>query len=87
VTTYHAVAPVAKELLRQLRRKRRVAARLIGVSASHLVRGRGAGQLALFEEADAGRETEKQRELAAALDAAREKFGRRSVRIGMVDEE
>ena len=87
VTTYHAMAPLAKELLKQLRKKRRVAARLIGVSASHLVRGEGESQLALFEEDAPGRETEKQRELAAALDSVRGKFGRKAVRIGVLPED
>ena len=85
ITTYHAMAPVAKELLKQLRKKRRVAARLIGVSASHLVRGAVEGQLALFADERAARETAKQRELAAALDSVREKFGRKAMRIGKVD--
>ena len=85
ITTYHAMAPVAKELLKQLRKKRRVAARLIGVSASHLVRGAVEGQLALLAEERAARETAKQRELAAALDSVREKFGRKAMRIGKVD--
>ena len=87
ITTYHAMAPVAKELLKQLRRKRRVAARLIGVSASHLVRGSVEGQLALFEDERAARETAKQRELAAAMDSVREKFGRKSLKLGMLPEE
>ncbi|NUQ20199.1 MAG: DNA polymerase IV [Gemmatimonadaceae bacterium] len=86
ITTHHAMAPVAKELLKQLRRKRRVAARLIGVSASHLVRGTIEGQLALFEDERAARETEKQRELAAAMDSVREKFGRHSLKLGMLPE-
>ena len=87
ITTHHAMAPVAKELLKQLRKKRRVAARLIGVSASHLVRGTMEGQLALFEDERAARETAKQRELAAAMDSVREKFGRRSLKLGMLPDE
>ncbi|HEX2781727.1 MAG TPA: DNA polymerase IV [Gemmatimonadaceae bacterium] len=87
ITTYHAMAPVAKELLKQLRRKRRVAARLIGVSASHLTRGPGAGQLMLFEDERAVRETARQRELAAAMDSVREKYGRRSLKLGILPEE
>ncbi|MFL5561906.1 MAG: Y-family DNA polymerase, partial [Gemmatimonadaceae bacterium] len=82
VTTYHAVAPVVKELLRQLRKKRRVAARLIGVSASQLVHVGGEGQLALFEDDAPGRETERQRVLAAAMDSVRARFGRDSLKIG-----
>ncbi len=83
VTTYHAVAPLARELLRQLRRKRRVAARLIGVSASHLSRIGGEEQFALFDgEFADGVETSKHRELAAALDNVRERYGRDVIRFG-----
>lgn len=83
VTTYHAVAPVARDLLRQLRKKRRVAARLIGVSASHLARIGGEEQYALFDGMDAEvRETVRHRELAAALDTVRERFGRQVITFG-----
>lgn len=83
VTTYHAVAPIVKELLHGLRKKRRVAARLIGVSASHLERIGGEEQLALFEGEDqAGRETHKHRDLAAALDSVRDRYGRQVITFG-----
>lgn len=83
VTTYHATAPVVKELLHQLRKKRRVAARLIGVTASHLSRLGGEEQLALFDrDATSGRETDRQRELAAALDGVRARYGRESIALG-----
>lgn len=83
VTTYHAMAPVVKELLAQLRKKRRVAARLIGVSASQLVHiGSEGGQLALFEEENPGRETERHRDLAAALDSVRSRYGREAINLG-----
>jgi DNA polymerase-4 len=82
VTTYHAMAPVVKELLRQLRKKRRVAARLIGVSASQLVHIGSEGQLALFEDDRPGRETERQRVLAAAMDSVRSRFGRNALKLG-----
>ncbi len=83
VTTYHAVAPVAKELLHQLRRKRRVAARLIGVSASQLSRIGGEEQFALFDgELADGAETSKHRELAAALDNVRGRYGRDVIKFG-----
>lgn len=83
VTTYHAVAPVAKDLLHGLRKKRRVAARLIGISASHLERIGGEEQLALFEGVESdGIETGKHRELAAALDSLRERYGRGVIKFG-----
>jgi DNA polymerase-4 len=83
ITTYHAMAPVAKELLRQLRKKRRVQARLIGVSASHLVHIGAEAQLALFEDDAPGRETGRQRDLAAAMDSVRSRYGREALKIGM----
>ncbi len=84
VTTYHAVAPVVRELLLQLRRKRRVAARLIGVSASHLSRIGGEEQFALFDgESSEGAETSRHRELAAALDDVRERYGRDVIGFGI----
>lgn len=83
VTTYHAVAPIAKELLNQLRRKRRVAARLIGITASQLARIGGEEQFALFDGDSAdGMETSRHRELAAALDNVRERYGRGVIRFG-----
>jgi len=82
VTTYHAMAPVVKDLLKQLRRKRRVAARLVGVSASQLVHIGGEGQLALFEDDAPGRETVRQRDLAAAMDSVRSRYGREAIKLG-----
>jgi DNA polymerase-4 len=87
ITTYHAMAPIAKDLLRQLRKKRRVAARLIGVSASHLTHIGAEGQLALFEDDAPGRETERQRNLAAAMDSVRSRYGRGALKLGQVGEE
>ena len=83
VTTYHAMAPVARELLRQLRKKRRVSARLIGVTASQLVHIGAESQLALFEDEGAGRETERQRDLAAAMDSVRSRYGREAIKVGV----
>ncbi|HEU4564092.1 MAG TPA: hypothetical protein VFS05_05575, partial [Gemmatimonadaceae bacterium] len=83
ITTHHAMAPIARELLRQLRRKRRVPARLVGVSASQLARIGGEEQLALFDGGDEpGLETERQRQLAAALDSVRSRYGRGAIRLG-----
>ena len=59
------------------------AARLIGVSASHLVHiGSEGGQLALFAEESAGRETDRHRDLAAAMDSVRSRYGREAIKIG-----
>ena len=87
ITTYHAMAPVAKELLLQLRRERRVAARLIGVSVSQLVHIGAESQLALFEEDAPGRETERHREIAAAMDSVRSRYGRAAIGLGRASEE
>lgn len=83
VTTYHAVAPVARDLLHGLRKRRRVAARLIGISASHLARIGGEEQLALFHGVETGSiETGKHRDLAAALDNLRDRYGREVIKFG-----
>ncbi len=67
------VAQVAKALLGQLRTKRRVPARLLGVSLSNLKPVDEVDQLSLFEEG--GTESERDRALARAIDQVREKFG------------
>lgn len=86
VTTYHAVVPIAKELLRNLRKKRRVAARLIGISASHLERIGVEEQFALFAEDDGSAlETSKHRELAAAVDNVRNRYGRKGITFGSTE--
>jgi len=79
VESERAVATVARELLRRLRRARRVGVRLLGVSLSQLG-GDGmesAGQLTLFDEAprDDGVETARDRELSRVVDVIRAKFG------------
>lgn len=76
VVTDRAVYQVARELLARLRAARRVPARLIGVALSQLDRPGAAAQLALLEaERPNSPETEKDRLLASAIDAVREKFG------------
>jgi DNA polymerase-4 len=76
VLTDAAVYAVARELLAKLRRARRVPARLIGVALSQLERPGAEAQLALLETArSAGPETERDRSLARAIDAVRERFG------------
>ena len=71
------VASVAKELLDRLRDRRRVPARLIGVSLSNLKPQESLDQLSLFETLDDGEaETDRDRAIARALDEVRDKFGR-----------
>lgn len=76
VLTDRAVYAVARELLEKLRGARRVPARLIGVALSQLERVGAETQLALLEaERARSPETEKDRTLAKAIDAVRERFG------------
>lgn len=80
VSTDRAVYAVARELLARLRAARRVPARLIGVALSQLARPKDAVQLALLE-AESGEgvapatETGRDRSLAKAIDAVRNRFG------------
>lgn len=76
LATDRAVYEVARELLAKLRAARRAPARLIGVALSQLDRPGAAAQLALLEtEQAASAETEKDRTLARAIDAVRDRFG------------
>ncbi len=78
-----AVYAVAKELLTRLRAERRIAARLIGVGLSGLVRVGAVDQLTLFEvEGAVSLETERDRILARVLDEIRERFGEKALRRG-----
>jgi DNA polymerase-4 len=95
IDSERAVATVARELLRRLRRARRVGVRLLGVSLSQLG-GEGVvpgGQLALFGDApEAGAakageppvETARDRELSRVVDRIREKFGSQAIVPGDV---
>jgi DNA polymerase-4 len=81
-----AVAAVARELFRRLRKTRRVGVRLLGVALSGFGEAAAPSQLALFDgaEGDASAagagappvETERDRRLAHTLDAIRGRFGR-----------
>ena len=71
-----ALYAVARELLGTLRERRRTPARLIGIAASNLFSADGGTQLALFDDPGSTIETEKDRRISHATDAARDKFGR-----------
>jgi DNA polymerase-4 len=75
------VYPVARELLDDLRRKRRVGARLLGVGLSNLVEGPSVSQMGFFE-AEEPHETERTRALNEAVDGLRGRFGRDAVLPG-----
>ena len=75
------VAQVARALLKQLREKRRVPARLLGVALSKLKPADEVDQLSLFDEE--GEETGRDRALSRAIDQVREKFGYGAVGRGL----
>ena len=80
-----AIYGVAKTLLAELRRKRRVPARLLGVGLSGLVGSNDASQLGLFAEPVAG-ETERERTVSRTVDKLRSRFGREAVIPGRLVE-
>lgn len=69
-----AILEVARGLLRELRRQRRVPARLLGIGLTGLVRADEAHQLGLFEEAVAG-ETDRDRDVSRVVDTLADRFG------------
>ena len=77
-----ALYVTARSLLAKLRGKRRTAARLIGIAASHFADG-PATQLTIFEDAAASPvETEKDRRLSRAADELRRRYGRDVLKPG-----
>jgi DNA polymerase-4 len=73
-----AVLSVARGLLRELRVRRRVGVRLLGVGLSGLVDADRPSQPGLFEEA-VGSETVRDRTLSRVLDDLRDRFGNDAV--------
>jgi DNA polymerase-4 len=76
VTTDRAIAPIARELLASLRRKRRVAARLVGVALSQFDATEQMELLAVDGEPVEG---ERDRRVARAVDQVRARFGRSAI--------
>jgi DNA polymerase-4 len=68
------VFAVARDLLRELRAKRRTGARLLGVGLSGLIERDAPDQLPLFGD-DGRSESERERRLARTVDGLRERFG------------
>jgi DNA polymerase-4 len=76
VVSDRVLMATARPLLRRLRSARRVPARLLGVGLSSLAPDRDADQLTLFELGDRRfTEDARDRALARAVDAVRERFG------------
>jgi DNA polymerase-4 len=77
---------VARNLFQELRRKRRVGVRLLGVGVSSLVEGDSLPQLDLFE-ADAIAEPERHRIVSRVMDDLRGRFGDDAILPGRMLEE
>lgn len=80
LATDRALFAVARELLASLRRRRRTAARLVGVNFSALDPGEGPAQLTLLPVEPQPRETARDRRLATAVDDIRKKLGGKAIR-------
>ena len=81
---------VARDLLGRLRRKRRISARLIGVTLSSLAPAGTPSpkQLALFGDLTSEiQETERDRQVSRLMDTVRAKFGRDAIGPGAVRDE
>jgi DNA polymerase-4 len=78
--TDRALFGVARELLSGLRSRRRVAARLLGVTFSSLATGEGPAQLALLSLETASGETPRDRRLALAVDHINDRLGESAIR-------
>jgi DNA polymerase-4 len=76
-----AIFPIARALLRKLRKARRMPARLLGVSLSNFT-APAARQLALFDAGGPALETKKDLDVARAMDAVRARFGRDAIAPG-----
>lgn len=79
IRTDRALYEVARELLTVLRSKRRTAARLLGVSFSHLSEGDTPAQLTFLPETARDVETPRDRRLATAVDDINEKLGGKTI--------
>lgn len=78
-----AIFGVARELLLSLRERRRKPARLLGVALTNFEEGPTARQLRLFQAAGEA-ETDRDRDVARALDRIRDRFGDDSVVPGRI---
>lgn len=77
--------PTARDLLADLRRRRRTGARLLGVGLTNFTPGDASRQLVLFDEpGNPERESERDRLLAHTVDELRSRFGRDAVLPGRI---
>lgn len=74
VESDHAIFEVARDLLTQLRDRRRTPARLLGVAASGLVDKETPAQLALFPGPESA-EQERDRRVSRVMDDVKDRFG------------
>lgn len=81
------IMETAKELLRKLRKARRVPARLIGVALSSLSEDPRADQLNLFQSDEPRLETERDLAIARTVDRVRKKFGAKGIVPGALVKE
>ena len=81
--TERATYGIARELLAELRSRRRTAARLLGVGLTNLASRDDALQVGLFEEEDR-LEGPRDRALSQVVDGLRERFGDRAVQPGRI---
>ena len=79
VVSDRVIYGVARDLLHTLRKRRRTAARLIGIALSSLATSPEPPQLALFDDATASLETERDRTVARTIDVVRAKFGQDAI--------
>ncbi|MEC9242152.1 MAG: hypothetical protein VYA48_05795, partial [Gemmatimonadota bacterium] len=81
--TESATYGVARELLAELRSRRRTSARLLGVGLTNLGTGGDLAQFGLFEEEDRS-EGQRERTLDHVVDGLRERFGDRAILPGRI---
>jgi DNA polymerase-4 len=83
IETDRATYGIARELLTELRSRRRTRARFLGVGLTNLASGDDPPQFGLFEEGDR-LEGPRERTLGRIVDGLRERFGDRAIQPGRI---